>query len=160
MDKPKIYLETTIFNFPFADDAPKLRAETLKLFEEIRKGKYEPYTSIYAIEELNNTKQLDKLEKMKELIRKYNINIISGNGEAERLAALYLTEGAIKQKYRSDALHIAITAVTKLDFIVSLNFQHIVKQKTIRETARINEREGYKQIGIYEPAEVINGKDS
>jgi len=159
MGKPKIYLETTIFNFPFADDAPELKADTLKLFDEIKAGKYEPYTSIYAIEELNDTKQLEKLEKMKELIDKYDISIISGSGEAERLAALYLTEGAINRKYSIDALHIAITAVTGLDFIVSLNFQHIVRQKTIWETARINEREGYKQIGIYEPAEVINGKD-
>jgi len=38
MSKPKIYLETTIFNFPFADDAPQLREDTLKLFEEIRAG--------------------------------------------------------------------------------------------------------------------------
>jgi len=36
---PKIYLETTIFNFPFADDAPQYRADTLKLFDEIKAGK-------------------------------------------------------------------------------------------------------------------------
>jgi len=155
MGKPKIYLETTIFNFPFADDAPQLKEDTLKLLEEIKTGKYEPYTSIYAIEELNDTKQLEKLDKMKRLIDKYNISIISGSGEAERLADLYLAEGVINRKYRNDALHIAITTVTGLDFIVSLNFQHIVRQKTIQETARINEQEGYKYIDIYEPSEVI-----
>jgi len=159
MSEPKIYLETTIFNFPFADDAPQLREDTLKLFEEIREGKYEPYTSIYAIEELNDTKQPEKLEKMKVLIGKYDISIISGSSEAERLAAIYLAEGVVNRKYSNDALHIAITTVTGLDFIVSLNFQHIVRQKTIQETARINEREGYKQINIYEPSEVINGKN-
>jgi len=160
MNKSKIYLETTIFNFPFADDAPQLRADTIKLFEEIKEGKYEPYTSIYAIEELNDTEQTDKLQKMKGLIDEYGITILPVRGEAERLAALYLAEGAINNKYITDALHIAITTVSELDFIVSLNFRHIVKQKTISETARINEREGYKQIGIYEPSEVINGKDS
>ena len=29
---PTIYLETTIFNFPFADDAPQYKADTLKLY--------------------------------------------------------------------------------------------------------------------------------
>ena len=160
MRKPKIYLETTIFNFPFADDAPQLRADTLKLFEEIKTGKYEPYTSIYVLDELENTVQTDKLRKMKGLIEIYNITVIPISEEAERLAGLYLAEEVINKKYMTDAYHIAITTVSGLDFIVSLNFRHIVKQKTIRETARINGREGYKQIGIYEPAEVINGKDS
>jgi hypothetical protein len=36
MKKTSIYLETTIFNFPFADDAPQYKADTLKLFEEIK----------------------------------------------------------------------------------------------------------------------------
>ena len=159
MNKPKIYLETTIFNFPFADDAPELKADTLKLFDAIKAGKYEPYTSTYAVEELERTKEPEKLEKMKGLIDEYHIIMISGSGEAERLAALYLAEGAVSKKYNTDALHIAITTVSELDFIVSLNFHHIVRQKTIRETTRINEREGYKKIGIYEPWEVINGND-
>ena len=96
---------------------------------------------------------------MKGLIEEYNIMIIPVSGEAERLAALYLNEGAINKKYMTDALHIATTTVSQLDLIVSLNFRHIVRQKTIKETARINEREGYKKIGIYEPAEVMHGED-
>ena len=98
MNKPKIYLETTIFNFPFADDAPQLKADTNKLFSEIKAGRYEPYTSAYAIEELNDTEKIDKLIKMKELIEEYNIKIIPVSGEVERLAALYLTEGGNKQE--------------------------------------------------------------
>jgi hypothetical protein len=43
-----------------------------------------------------------------------------------------------------------------MDFIVSLNFRHIVKRKTIEETELVNYREGYKRIGIYTPAEVID----
>jgi len=160
MSKPKIYLETTIFNFPFADDAPELKADTLELFDAIKAGKYEPYTSSYVLEELENTKQHEKLEKMKGLIQEHNIRIIPFSGEAEKLAMLYIAEGVINRKYATDSYHIAITTVYQLDFIVSLNFQHIVRQKTIRETARINEREGYRRIGIYEPWEVINEKNS
>jgi len=37
---PSVYLETTIFNFPFADDAPQYRDDTLQLFREIRAGKF------------------------------------------------------------------------------------------------------------------------
>jgi hypothetical protein len=43
---------------------------------------------------------------------------------------------------------------------VSLNFQHIVKDKTAQITARINEAGGYKHVGIYEPAEVLDDEGS
>jgi hypothetical protein len=46
-----------------------------------------------------------------------------------------------------------------MNFSVSLNFQHIVKRKTIEATARINNREGYRQAGIYQPSELINDDD-
>jgi hypothetical protein len=160
MSIPKIYLETTIFNFPFADDAPEYKADTVKLFDEIRAGKYEPYTSTYAVEELEDTVETDKLEKMRRLIEEYSVTIIPASPEAERLAAIYIAEGAVKATYVTDAYHIAMTTVNQLDFIVSMNFQHIVKQTTIEETARINEREGYKKIGIYRPSEVINGGEN
>jgi hypothetical protein len=68
MTVPKIYLETTIFNFPFADDAPQYRADTLRLFEEIRAGKFEPHASEYVIRELDATANEDKRTRMKKLI--------------------------------------------------------------------------------------------
>jgi hypothetical protein len=49
---PTIYLETTIFNFPFADDAPQYKADTLQLFAEIKAGKFKPFTSEYVTREL------------------------------------------------------------------------------------------------------------
>jgi len=41
----KIYLDTSVFSFALADDAPKEREVTLKLLEEIRNEKYEPFIS-------------------------------------------------------------------------------------------------------------------
>jgi hypothetical protein len=59
-------------------------------------------------------------------------------------------------KYATDALHIAAATVTGIDYIVSLNFRHIVKHKTIIETEIINAREGFKRVFIHAPAEVID----
>jgi hypothetical protein len=55
-----------------------------------------------------------------------------------------------------DALHIAASAIHGLDFIVSLNFEHIVKNKAKQITTRINKIVGYKEVGIFEPKEVID----
>ncbi|MCL2096264.1 MAG: hypothetical protein FWH10_05090, partial [Oscillospiraceae bacterium] len=51
----KIYLETTMFNYYF-DIERDAHADTVKLFNEIRTGKYEAYTSVYVIDELEDTK--------------------------------------------------------------------------------------------------------
>jgi len=154
----KIYLETTIFNFYFADDAPDKRADTLRLFEEIKQGKYEPYTSDHVVEELLQAPEPRRSEAM-DLITRYNVTVLPENQEEQRLAAIYIAEGIIPKKHEKDALHIASTTVNRLDFIVSFNFKHIVKMKTITMTEAVNQRERYHRIGIYSPTEVIEYED-
>jgi len=158
MKKLKIYLETTIFNFVFADDAPDKKQDTLKLFEEISDGKYIPYTSEYVLQELQKAEE-DKKNKMINLIEKYKINLLEANEIAATLADKYVTENIIPLRYRTDGLHIAIAAINDLDIVVSYNFQHIVKLKTIMGTESINLREGYKRIGIHSPTEVIENDE-
>ena len=161
MRVPTIYLETTIFNFPFADDAPQYQADTLRLFAEIRAGKFKPFTSKYVTRELENTKDAEKRKKMEALIVDYGITVIPASTEVESLADVYVAAGIIPKGYATDALHIAAATIAGLDYIISLNFKHIVKHKTIIETEYINIREGYKRVFIHAPAEVTdNEKDA
>ncbi|MDR1093859.1 MAG: hypothetical protein LBL66_06890 [Clostridiales bacterium] len=154
MRVPRIYLETSVFNFVFADDAPAAKADTLKLFEEIKAGKYAPFMSVHVVEELGRAPE-PKRSRMFELIDKYGVEILPNNAETERLADIYIAEGMIPAKYADDALHIASTGVWGLDIIVSWNFKHIVKVKTIAQSEIINFKEGYKRVMINSPTEVI-----
>jgi hypothetical protein len=154
----KIYLETTMFNFYFAPDKPgyqELKAQVRQVFGLIKAGKYEPYTSEYAVEELDTTKGQERRDQMKGLITDYAVMLLEKSKEAERLAALYVEAEAVPIAYPTDAAHIAITTVNGLDFIVSLNFEHIVRPWTIERVREVNVREGYKGIGIYKPVEVL-----
>ena len=153
---PSIYLETTVFNFPFSDDAPQYQADTLRLFAEIKAGKFKPFTSEYVTQELESTRDVKKLEQMKALIADYGITVIPVSDDVGRLADVYVESGIIPKKFVTDALHIAAATVAGLDYIVSLNFRHIVKHKTIIETEVINAREGFKRVFIHTPAEVID----
>jgi hypothetical protein len=153
---PKIYLETTVFNF-YADKERFAHADTVRLFKEVAEGKYLAYTSRSVIEELERA-PAGKRDEMVNIISEYNIPILEYNDEAERLADIYVTEGVIPVKYRMDGLHIAIAAVNDLDMIISMNFQHIVKRKTIKMTANINILNGYHAIEIYSPMEVVENE--
>ena len=158
MRKPKIYLETTLFNFYF-DENRDAHAATVKLFEEIAAGKYEPFTSRYVVDELERD-TTEKREKMMNLIKQYEIPVFEFSDEAETLADIYVDEGIIPLKYRTDGLHIAVSAINDLDMIISMNFQHIVKRKTRFATASINALNGYRAVEILNPMEVVDDEES
>ncbi|MFP3043127.1 hypothetical protein LQZ19_15035 [Treponema primitia] len=85
----RIYLETTMFNFPFADDAPEKKNAVLKLFQEIQEGKYKPYASKYVIDELSRAGEEKRL-KMMGLIDVYHVELLPVSEEVEELAAKYI----------------------------------------------------------------------
>ena len=153
MKKPKIYIETTMFNYYF-DCEREAHLHTVKLFEELRSGRYEPYTSEYVLQELRRAPE-PKRGAMLRLIGDFEIAVFDVDAEAERLADVYVAEKVLPEKYRMDGLHIALTAVKGLEFIVSLNFKHIVKRRTLLLTEVINTREGYRRVGIFSPMEVV-----
>ncbi len=45
MRKPKLYLETSVWNFCFADDALDRKLTTLQFFEQIKQGAYDIFVS-------------------------------------------------------------------------------------------------------------------
>ena len=160
MDKPKIYLETTMFSF-YHENRPheeyqKYKIQARRVFDLIKAGKYEAYTSILATDEIDNESNPEKRENMWRLITDYSVKILPANDdEVKRIANLYIQEGAVSSAYETDAAHIAITTVNGLDFIVSFNFTHIVRIWTIEKVRRVNARENYQGIGIYKPVEVL-----
>ena len=42
MKKLRIYFDTSVINFYYADDAPSERQATIKLIEQVKKGKQVP----------------------------------------------------------------------------------------------------------------------
>jgi len=149
---PKVYLETTLFNFYFDKDR-EAHLDTVRLFEDIAAGKYNAYTSDYVTDELSRA-PAEKRDKMIALIEQHGIAVLELNEEVERLADIYVEQGIIPLKYRTDGVHIAVAAVNDLDMIISMNFQHIVKRKTKIGTGNINALHNYRSVEICTPMEV------
>jgi predicted nucleic acid-binding protein len=153
--KMKVYLETTMFNLYFDDgifghDAAKA------FFDAIDRGEFEPYTSRYVTNELENAPE-PKRGNMLGLIDRYKIVILSESDAAVDLAQKYIAQhDGIPENKWTDALHIAATSVNKLDVIISCNFRHINKAKTKNMVNYVNTREGYQPIQICRPEEVMN----
>ena len=154
MRTQKIYLETTLFNYYFDEDRDA-HDDTVTLFAECASGKFEPYASDYVIKEIEDAPE-EKREKMLGLLKRYDIVILAADNETDDLAGRYVTEGAFPQGSIADASHIAAASVNGLDMIISLNFRHIVKERTIEMTSAVNTLSGYKPMKIKTPMEVID----
>jgi predicted nucleic acid-binding protein len=148
----KVYFETSVFNFVFADDSLVEKDITLKLFNKIKD--YEAYISEIVIREISRAPEFKK-KQLFNLINKYEFKELEFDRESEELAKWYIKEGVIPEKYEEDALHIAIASVNNLDVLISWNFSHIVKLKTKMRVAGIIRMLGYKEIEIVFPWEVV-----
>ena len=156
MQKLKVYLESTMFNYYFDVDRDA-HLDTVEFFEECKAGDFEAYTSDYVIEELDAAPE-DKRSKMLALIEQYKIAVLPASEEADSLAQRYIADGTMPGGSLVDARHIAIAPINSLDIVVSLNFQHIVKSRTVQFTGAINIIMGLKPQGIYSPMEVLSSE--
>ncbi len=64
MRKRKLYLDTSIINYLFADDAPNEKDITHKLFNSLTSGEYEVYISDVVIKEIEKTPNLEHRQRL------------------------------------------------------------------------------------------------
>lgn len=94
-------------------------------------------------------------QNLKKVIEEYNPSNLKSNKQVEELAEKYLLEKIVHEKYSADMIHIAFAVAYELDVVVSWNLKHIVKLTTRLKVNGINKKEGYKEIEICTPQEVI-----
>ena len=157
MKKLKIYLDTSVINFLFADDVPEFRKITEDFFENyVKKGKYLVYVSDVVIAEIEKTKYGDKKKLLLEVIEKYSLRILILDETSDALANVYLREKIIPPKKLEDAQHIAIATCNQMDILLSWNFKHLSNIQKQIGVKIINEKEGYfYPLILTNPMEVV-----
>lgn len=159
MKKLKIYLDTSVINFLFADDAPEKQEITIEFFDR-RLERFNVFISDIVLFEIHKTPDLHKKKLLADAVIKYGLAPISiptaDMDEIERIAEKYLSAGAIPERKREDALHIAICTIFEFDILLSWNFRHLANiQKQVQINA-LNESMGYlKKLNFLTPLEVM-----
>jgi predicted nucleic acid-binding protein len=160
MKKLKIYLDTSIINFLFADDAPELKAVTIEFFDNfIKNSIYETYVSEYVLLEINKTSDYLKKEKLLEVIEKYPIELleITHEDDIELLANAYIQNNIIPANKKLDALHIAVSTVSDINFLVSWNYKHLANVNREKKIIAVNIQYNYLYpLRICTPLELID----
>ncbi|HUT55284.1 MAG TPA: PIN domain-containing protein [bacterium] len=151
MLKPKIYLDTTIPSAYLDDRAPD-RQRLTKAFWERRIKDYDPVISEIVIKEIRDTRDPGKRERMENLV--VNFTVLEFGDEARDLAREYVNYGVFTERNIADANHAAIAVANGIGYIISWNFQHLVRIKTRREINLVNSLRGFGPVEIVSPPEL------
>lgn len=128
--KTSLYLETSVVGAYLDNGDPFRRDLTIRWWEH-ELGEYRAYSSMLVQREI---------ERIAEPHRKGCLSLIEPLEQlelAEEVAILaegYIERGIFHRKYISDALHVALAAVHKIDYLVTWNFGHMAN---VRKQARL-----------------------
>ena len=153
--KLKLYLDTSVWNLALETERDEYALT--RNFLDVHSNSKNNLLLISEVVEAEVNRAYDTRRKqLLKLIEKYKSEVLIPTNEAYNLARIYISEGLMPASAINDAIHIAIASLNHCDFIVSWNFKHIVKAKTIKGVHVINLREGYSLIEIVSPREFVS----
>jgi len=154
MKRPQLYLETSGWNFYFADDAPEKKETTHRFFDKIKQGEYEIFLSDVVIEEIGKAENKKK-QLLLNIIKEYKPKRLIINEEVVELAKKYIAEGVLPENKIEDAIHAAVATIFEMDALISWNLKHLSNLKKMEMINGVNMKEGYsKRLELITPMEV------
>jgi predicted nucleic acid-binding protein len=153
MKKTRLYFDTSVFG---GIHDVEFKHETELLFEMVKNDKIICVYSDLCELELENAP-----EKVKEhflSINKEQTEFVEITEEINNLAELYIVEEVVGKTSIDDCRHIACATINKVDYLVSWNFKHIVNVFRIRGYNSVNLKNGYAQLEIRSPKDIIENE--
>ena len=147
----RLYLDTTVPSAHIDARAPDRQRLTQGFWQD-RLPSYEPTISALVLAEIHDTPDADKRRRLEVLVQSFAVLLITPEGET--LADEYVRRGVVREKFRDDALHVAIAVTHQISLLASWNFKHLVKLQVRRQINLINAILGYGQIEIVSPPEL------
>ncbi len=159
MKKLKIYLDTSIVSFMYADDAPEKKSLTHEFFAKYL-DKYEVFISPLVLAEIESTNDAGLRKKLRAVIEEHEIEMLEIGPQDQdivyALAEKYIKEKIIPARKFDDAVHVALCVHFGFDILLSWNFRHLANIRKQIQVNAINRKVGYlKEIFLLNPMEVI-----
>ena len=155
--KPKVYLETTIISYlaarPSRDIIIAAHQELTNEWWENRRRRFDLFVSQLVIQE---AKAGDKDAAQKRLSILESIPLLELNEKVISLARILLDE-AIPPKAVEDALHIAVSAIHGMDYLLTWNCKHIANAEKEHAIATVCRSNNFEPPIICTPEELMGG---
>ena len=145
----RVYLETTIVSYLTARSSRNLLVaawqEITNEWWDHRRPQFDLFTSILVRDEVG---QGDPEAAQRRLEQLENIPSLSITDSAIDFAKILIGEGAVPKQALDDALHISLSAVHNMDYLLTWNFKHIdnAETKPLIRTLCFNQGIPYPEI--------------
>ena len=149
----RVYADTSVF-CGICDE--EFEQASRAFFRQVQSGRFRLVTSVVVQNEIETAPA-----QVRELFEKILgiAGIVNLTESVLQLQQAYLDAAIVTPTLAIDALHVAMATVSECSALVSWDFKHIVHFKKIRLYNAINLLEGYSQIAIYSPLQVIPYED-
>ncbi len=148
--KQRIYIDTSVFGGYYDEEFEEF---TKQLFDRIMKGEFILLYSTVTQEELGAAPK--DVKELVNHLKKDFTEFVEITNEVIELALQYISEKVVGKTSYADCLHIALATIQKADFLISWNFKHIVNIQRIMGYNSINIKNGYKQLEIRSPRDLM-----
>ena len=150
MKKLHIYIDSSVIG---GCEDPEFAENSLALWRHFIRGDFIQVLSEHTLREIQDAPAEVRARVLE--IPKENQIVLADTPDAYELAEAYLAHGIVGPGSRSDALHVALATIGRVDVMVSWNFKHIVNLNRIRLFNAVNLEQGYGLIEIRTPMEVL-----
>ena len=156
--KPTVYIETSIVSYyaarPSRDLVTAGRQQITIEWWEHQLTELDPFVSTLVLREAAGG---DPVASAKRLDALTGIPILELTDEALRLAQILVQTVPIPAEYADDALHIAITSVHGVEYLVTWNCTHIANARLRPSIMAVIEQFGLESPVICTPEELMGG---
>ncbi len=156
----QIYLDTSVINFLFADDAPEKRDITKEFFENyVGPQRYQSFISEFVLFEIENTNDREKRQRLLDAVAVYPLESLVATDRLgmQILAKSYIEAGIVPLKKYIDAYHVAICVQQKINYLISWNYEHLANIHKEELFKMVSKSNGYEtEIRLITPLELMD----
>ncbi|MCX8089920.1 MAG: type II toxin-antitoxin system VapC family toxin [Verrucomicrobiae bacterium] len=151
-----VYIETTVVSFLVA----RTQAGTLAYqwhvwtrdWWRLRRPYFESVTSPEVLREAaSGDAEMSRLR----LEALSSLTLLRRTPAVDTLAAVFIASGALPQKAKADAVHLAFAAVYKVNYLLTWNFKHLANAVIQARLQPVAEQEGYRLPIVCTPLQLM-----
>ena len=155
MNKPTLYMETTIPSFlladPSRDPVATVRQEITRAWWRRDHARFFVYISEVVLDEAKRGDAAAAQRRMEFLDQ---FSQLASSPEVFQLAETYLQKHIVPEKKPDDAVHLAFASVYRIEFLCTWNFKHLANAFMLKRLRVLNERQGWFTPQVCTPEEL------
>ena len=143
MDRPTLYMETTIPSYllaePSSDNLSSARQEVTRKWWRRDRNRFDVFVSDVVLEEAIEGNR-EAATKRRDFLGRFPM--LSVTPEADALIQVYIDTKIVPAHCQRDAAHLALATLHEMQFLCTWNFRHLANAFALKRFRQLNEDRG------------------